>query len=186
MYLKSFKQQVVSITISGKNFSKVFLLAMFLTGCGDNAEEAAFRASLVDKALNDDNSKLGERFLQENRLKENVVQTKSGLQYVVLSSGSGAQPKIQDKVEVHYEGRLVNGDVFDSSYKRAKTSVFPIRGVIAGWRQVLLQMKAGDHWQVFIPAKLAYGATSPSLGIAANSTLIFDIKLIAVIGEKSE
>jgi FKBP-type peptidyl-prolyl cis-trans isomerase FklB len=165
-------------------FSKVFIFVMFLAGCSDNAEEAAFRASLVDKALNDDNSKLGERFLHENKLKENVVTTKSGLQYTVLSTGSGAQPRMQDKVEVHYEGRLINGDVFDSSYKRAKTSVFPLKGVIGGWRQALLQMKAGDHWRIFIPAKLAYGATSPSLEIAANSTLIFDIKLIAVIGEK--
>jgi FKBP-type peptidyl-prolyl cis-trans isomerase FklB len=152
-------------------------------GCAESAEEAAFRASLIDKALNDDNRKLGEAFLAKTRRRKEVYTTASGLQYLVLASGEGQSPSRLDRVQVHYEGTLVTGEVFDSSYQRSKTSTFPVTKVIQGWREALLKMRVGDHWKIFLPADLAYGSKSPSDKIAANSALVFNIKLLAVIGE---
>jgi len=164
----------------------VFTLLLAILGCAESKEEQAFRAQLIDKALNDENAQQAKVFLEKNKQREEVVTTTSGLQYIVVSNGSGTQPKLQDKVRVHYEGRLITGEVFDSSYQRGNSSVFPLKEVIAGWRKALLQMKVGDHWQVFLPADLAYGARSPTEKIAANSALVFDIKLLEVIGTKSE
>ncbi|MCJ8299534.1 MAG: FKBP-type peptidyl-prolyl cis-trans isomerase [Pseudomonadales bacterium] len=164
----------------------LLLLLTFLPGCSENSEEAAFRASLIDKALNDDNAKLGVAFLQKNKQREDVVTMDSGLQYQILESGGGVMPGIEDSVEVQYEGRLVAGQIFDSSAARGKSSVFPLKSVIPGWRQALLNMRVGDKWKIFLPAKLAYGSRSPSAQIAANSALIFEIKILAIIGDKRE
>ena len=164
----------------------VFTLLFAILGCAESKEEQAFRAQLIDKALNDENAQLAKAFLEKNTRREGVVTTTSGLQYLVVASGFGKQPKLQDKVRVHYEGKLVTGEIFDSSYQRGDSSVFPLKEVIAGWRQALLLMKVGDHWQVFLPADLAYGARSPTEKIAANSALVFDIKLLEVIGTQSE
>jgi FKBP-type peptidyl-prolyl cis-trans isomerase len=166
--------------------SLMTILSVILIGCGDSKEEAAFRATLIEKALNDENAKAGAVFLEKNKALDGMVTLPSGVQYKVIKSGLGATPKLQDKVEVHYEGRLINGKVFDSSYKRNKSSTFPIKEVIAGWRKVLVEMKEGDQWTIYIPSNLAYGAVSPSPAIAANSTLIFDIELIAIKGADNE
>ncbi|NQZ33739.1 MAG: FKBP-type peptidyl-prolyl cis-trans isomerase [Oceanospirillaceae bacterium] len=167
---------------------KILILSLLfiVVGCTESKEEQAFRAQLIDRALNDDNSKLSKAFMLENKLRKGVVTTESGLQYLIITSGSGVNPTFQDKVEVDYEGKLVSGEVFDSSYQRGKSAVFPVKGVVAGWREALLKMKVGDHWQIFLPAQLAYGARSPSAKIAANSALIFDIKLLAIKGENDD
>ena len=176
------------MVINFKTVPLLLLVSFLLSACGTEVseEENAFRKTLIDRALNDENRKLGDAFLAENKTIDGVITTASGMQYRVIKSGDGAQPHYQDRVEVHYEGRLVTGEVFDSSYTRHKPSIFPLTKVIKGWREALLKMRVGDHWQIYLPAELAYGGTSPSTEIAANSALIFKIELLAVIGDESE
>jgi FKBP-type peptidyl-prolyl cis-trans isomerase FklB len=122
----------------------------------------------------------GEAFLAENAKKEGVKTTASGLQYKVIKSGTGESPKPTDTVKVHYHGTLIDGTVFDSSVQRGEPISFPVTGVIPGWVEALQLMKVGDKWQLFIPAKLAYGARSPSPLIGPNSTLIFEVELLGI------
>lgn len=122
----------------------------------------------------------GKAFLEENTKKPGVITTDSGLQYKVLASGEGAQPKETDTVTTHYKGTLIDGREFDSSYKRDKPASFPVKGVIKGWTEALQLMHVGDKWQLFIPSDLAYGATKRSELIEANSTLIFEIELLSI------
>lgn len=153
-----------------------------LIACGEDPEKAAFRKALVEKALNDDTRKAGNAFLLENQQKPDVVTLPSGLQYKVLSSSAeGKSPTMAQAVVVQYEGTRVDGGVFDSSYARGKPSTFPLKGVIKGWQEALLKMKTGDVWMIYIPADLAYGATSPSEGIPANSALVFKVELMDVV-----
>ncbi|MDO6593649.1 FKBP-type peptidyl-prolyl cis-trans isomerase [Neptuniibacter sp. 1_MG-2023] len=159
-------------------FAGLALLSALLFGCGEDAAEEKFRQELVDKALNDDVSKAGAVFLQKNALMEGVVTTKSGLQYKVLKQGEGERPSITDLVTVHYEGTRVDGHIFDSSYQRGEPSVFPLNRVIRGWIEGLMMMNRGSTWMLFVPSALAYGATSPTDDIPANSTLIFKVELI--------
>ena len=128
----------------------------------------------------DKNLKDGEAFLAANAKKDGVKTTASGLQYKVLKSGNGASPAASDTVKVNYEGTLIDGTVFDSSIKRGEPASFPVNRVIPGWTEALQLMKVGDKWQVFIPAKLAYGERSPSPSIPPNSTLIFDVELLSI------
>lgn len=129
------------------------------------------------------NLKEGEAFLAENKKKEGVKTTASGLQYKVLKSGTGATPKKDDTVKVHYEGKLIDGKVFDSSIKRGEPVSFQVDGVIPGWTEALQLMKVGDKWQLFIPSKLAYGENGAGPDIGPNSTLIFEVELLGI--EKS-
>jgi FKBP-type peptidyl-prolyl cis-trans isomerase len=108
-----------------------------------------------------------------------VKTTKSGLQYFVLESGKGANPKITDTVSVDYHGQLVNGHVFDSSYNRGQPASFPLGQVIPGWTEMVSNMKIGETVVVYIPAVLAYGASSPSPDVPPNSPLVFLIHLIS-------
>jgi FKBP-type peptidyl-prolyl cis-trans isomerase FklB len=122
----------------------------------------------------------GEAFLVANAKKEGVITTASGLQYKVLKSGTGDSPKATDQVKVHYTGTTIDGNVFDSSVQRGQPAVFPVNAVIPGWVEALQLMKVGDKWQLVIPAKLAYGAQSPSPAIPPNSVLIFEVELIDI------
>ena len=131
------------------------------------------------KAVKENNVKLGEEYLSENGKKEGVVTTDTGLQYEVITSGSGETPSIDDSVLAHYEGKLLDGTVFDSSIARGEPAEFPLRGVIPGWTEVLQLMKVGDKWKVSIPYNLAY--PDGTRGIGPGSTLIFDIELVKVI-----
>jgi len=121
----------------------------------------------------------GEKFLAENKSKEGVKTTASGLQYKVIKDGTGKTPKATDTVSTHYRGTFINGDEFDSSYKRNMPAEFPVNGVIKGWTEALLLMKEGAKWQLFIPSNLAYGDAGRQ-SIPPSSTLIFDIELIKV------
>lgn len=125
------------------------------------------------------NLKAGNDFLAANKTKPGVMTTASGLQYMILQKGTGTSPKSTDKVEVHYEGKLINGDIFDSSIKRGKPITFPLNGVIPGWTEGLQLMKEGAKYRFFIPPALAYGAQG-SGAIGPNEVLIFDVELIAV------
>ena len=122
----------------------------------------------------------GEAFLAQNAKNEGVVTLPSGLQYKVLKSGNGATPKASDSVECHYEGRLISGTVFDSSYQRGETATFGVTQVIAGWVEALQLMKEGDKWQLYIPYNLAYGERGAGAQIPPFATLIFDVELIKV------
>lgn len=133
------------------------------------------------KVVKDRNIKIGTEYLAENAKKEGVMQTKSGLQYEILKSGDakGASPTVQDTVLAHYEGKLLDGKVFDSSIARGEPAEFPLSGVIPGWTEILQLMHVGDKWKVTIPYNLAY--PDGVRGIEAGSTLVFDIELMKVI-----
>ncbi len=123
------------------------------------------------------NKEKGDKYLAENKSKEGVKTTKSGLQYKVIKAGEGASPKASDIVEVNYEGKLIDGTVFDSSYDRGQPVQFPLNQVIPGWTEGVQLMKKGAKYEFFIPANLAYGeAGNP--GIEPNSTLIFTVELL--------
>ncbi len=122
----------------------------------------------------------GEKFLADNKKKEGIKTTASGLQYKVMKDGTGKIPKATDTVKTHYRGTLINGTEFDSSYKRGEPAEFPVNGVIKGWTEALQLMKEGSKWQLFIPSELAYGERGAGKDIGPNSTLIFDIELISV------
>jgi FKBP-type peptidyl-prolyl cis-trans isomerase FklB len=140
------------------------------------------KAESKQKADADKNTAAGEAYLAANAKKEGVKATASGLQYKVLKpgDGKGASPKATDTVKVHYHGTLIDGSVFDSSVERGEPISFPLNGVIAGWTEGLQLMKVGDKFQFTIPGKLAYGPSSPSPKIGPNSTLIFDVELLAI------
>jgi FKBP-type peptidyl-prolyl cis-trans isomerase FklB len=136
------------------------------------------------KDLGEKNQKEGEAFLAENAKKEGVVTLPSGLQYKILKKGTGKAPSADDTVTVNYRGTLVNGTEFDSSYKRGQPATFPVKGVIPGWTEALPLMHEGAKWELYIPAKLAYGDRNVSPEIGPNSTLIFEVELIKVGAEE--
>jgi FKBP-type peptidyl-prolyl cis-trans isomerase len=123
------------------------------------------------------NSADAQKFLNDNKSKEGVKSTASGLQYKVMKDGGGAQPKANDTVTVNYRGTLMDGTEFDSSYKRGQPATFPVSGVIKGWTEALQLMKVGSKYQLFIPPDLAYGPQGQR-GIPANSLLIFEVELM--------
>lgn len=122
----------------------------------------------------------GEKFLEDNAKKEGVTVTASGLQYKVITPGSGRSPQATDTVEVHYEGTLIDGAVFDSSYRRGQSIEFPLNRVIAGWTEGVQLMQEGAKYRFFIPSKLAYGTRGAGRDIGPNEALIFDVELIKV------
>ena len=125
--------------------------------------------------------KAGEDFLAENAKKDGVVVLPSGLQYTVLTEGTGAQPEATDQVKCHYEGRLIDETVFDSSYQRGEPAVFPLNGVIAGWTEGVQLMKEGAKYRFFIPYNLAYGERGAGNSIPPYAALVFDVELIKVM-----
>ncbi len=126
------------------------------------------------------NAKAGEAYLAENARKPGVKSLPSGLQYKVVQQGNGPKPKATDTVSVHYEGRLIDGTVFDSSYKRGKPTSFRVSNVIKGWQEALQLMPVGSKWQIVIPADLAYGTKGAGDTIGPNSTLVFDVELLEI------
>ena len=119
-------------------------------------------------------------FLAANKSKKGVVETASGLQYKILKEGTGKKPTVSDTVEVHYEGRLLDGTVFDSSYQRGESITFPLANVIKGWQEAVPLMTEGSKYQIYVPAELAYGERGAGASIGPNTMLIFDIELISV------
>jgi FKBP-type peptidyl-prolyl cis-trans isomerase FklB len=152
------------------------------------ALQTTMRAKQAEKAQQAGiaNKKEGEEFLAANKTKEGVVTLPSGLQYKILTAGTGPQPTASDTVVCNYKGTLIDGKEFDSSYKRGQPATFPVGGVIKGWTEVLQLMPVGSKWQVFIPSDLAYGERGAGADISPNSTLIFEIELISIQAPKSE
>jgi FKBP-type peptidyl-prolyl cis-trans isomerase FklB len=132
------------------------------------------------KAMADKNLETGKKFLEDNKKKDGVKTTASGLQYKVVKEGNGPQPKASDNVTVDYRGTLIDGTEFDSSYKRGQPASFPLNGVIKGWTEGLQLMKTGAKYQFFIPSDLAYGQRAMGPDIQPNSTLIFEVELKSV------
>ena len=124
---------------------------------------------------------MGEQFLTENAKRPGIITTKSGLQYEVLAEGTGRQPARTDTVRCHYEGRLIDGTVFDSSYKRNSPADFGLQQVIAGWTEGLQLMKEGSKFRFYIPYMLAYGEGGAGAMIPPFSALVFDVELIKVL-----
>ncbi|WP_121065698.1 FKBP-type peptidyl-prolyl cis-trans isomerase [Maribacter vaceletii] len=125
-------------------------------------------------------SKAGDLFLAENAKRKGIVTTESGLQYEVIKEGNGAKPVATDKVKVHYEGKLIDEKVFDSSIERGEPVVFGVSQVIPGWTEALQLMPVGSKWKVFIPQDIAYGQRGAGGSIPPYSALIFDIELISI------
>ena len=135
----------------------------------------------MQREVNDRNRAEGEAFLAENKKKSGVVVLPSGLQYEVLTEGKGKKPAATDRVQCHYHGTLINGEVFDSSIERGEPAVFGVSQVIPGWVVALQLMPEGSKWRLFIPSDLAYGENGAGGKIAPNSTLIFDVELLKVL-----
>ena len=128
----------------------------------------------------EENLEKGKVFLAENGKKAGVVTLPSGLQFKVIVAGTGRSPKAGDRVTVNYRGTLIDGSEFDSSYKRNKPETIPVGGVMAGWAEALPLMKEGARWELFIPPDLGYGARGQVGRIPPNSTLVFEVELLAV------
>jgi len=126
------------------------------------------------------NEEIGAKFLSDNAGKEGVQVLSSGMQYIVLAEGDGEKPAATETVKVQYEGRLINGTVFDSSIKRGEPATFPVNGVIQGWQEALQLRNVGSKWKVFIPSNLAYGENGAGGSIGPNETLIFEMELLAI------
>jgi FKBP-type peptidyl-prolyl cis-trans isomerase len=131
------------------------------------------------------NKKEGDAFLAENKGKEGVVTLPSGLQYKILTAGTGPKPTASDSVVCNYRGTLIKGTEFDSSYKRGQPATFPVTGVIKGWTEALQLMPVGSKWQLFVPSDLAYGESGRP-GIEPNSTLIFEVELLSIEDKSKE
>ncbi len=137
---------------------------------------------MAEQKLKDEATKKeGDAFLDKNKTKEGVITTESGLQYIVLKEGNGPKPTESDKVKVHYEGRLLDGTVFDSSIKRGAPAEFSVSGVIKGWSEALQLMKTGSKYKLFIPPDLAYGERGAGSAIPPNSTLVFELELLEIV-----
>jgi len=143
-------------------------------------QQMAAKAQEMAKQRADKNQKEGEVFLAENKKKKGVVTLPSGLQYQVITAGTGKIPKATDTVTTHYRGTLIDGTEFDSSYKRGEPASFPVNGVIKGWTEALQLMKVGSKWQLVIPSNLAYGPQGAGQVIGPNATLIFEIELLSI------
>jgi FKBP-type peptidyl-prolyl cis-trans isomerase FklB len=127
------------------------------------------------------NKKVGQEFLKENLKRAEVKSTASGLQYEILKEGTGEKPKETDTVRCHYEGRLIDGSIFDSSYKRNQPADFPVNQVIPGWVEALQLMPVGSKWRLFIPSNLGYGEYGAGDAIGPNQTLIFEVELLEIL-----
>lgn len=133
----------------------------------------------------EENAKAGEKYLTENKAKDGVKTTDSGLQYKVDKAGEGAQPKASDTVKVHYTGKLIDGTVFDSSVERGEPVTFKVQEVIPGWIEGLQLMKTGGKYTFYIPSKLGYGEFGAGPTIPPNSVLVFDVELLEILPEEA-
>lgn len=170
-------QAIKDVTAGGKTRMTEEEVRKVIT---DFQQELAAKQEAKAKEGGIKNLKDGEAFLAENGKKAGVVTLPSGLQYKVEKKGTGKKPGPSDSVTVHYQGTLIDGKEFDSSYKRGEPVSFPVGGVIPGWTEALQLMEEGSKWQLFIPSNLAYGERGAGEQIGPNSTLIFDVELLKV------
>ena len=161
------------------------ILIIGMASCGNNNTTESTEQAPPDYGQQiKDNKTLGREFMEQNAQNDSVVQTQSGLQYMVLKEGSGIKPGPTDTVTVHYTGKLLDGTVFDSSVERGEPASFTLDGVIPGWTEGLQLMSEGSQYRLFIPSELAYGSKGAGDKILPNATLIFDVELIKVVKKK--
>lgn len=129
------------------------------------------------------NLEAGNAFLEENKSREGVNTTASGMQYEVITEGTGPKPSAEDRVRVHYHGTLIDGTVFDSSVDRGEPAVFGVGQVIPGWTEALQLMPVGSKWKIYLPSDLAYGERGAGADIGPNTTLIFEVELLEIVEE---
>ncbi|MEX6687034.1 FKBP-type peptidyl-prolyl cis-trans isomerase [Danxiaibacter flavus] len=139
----------------------------------------------LEKVKADETRRAGTAFLEANKAKPGVVTLPSGLQYQIVTQGTGPKPAATDRVKVHYRGTLIDGTVFDSSIDRGEPAEFPVNGVIAGWTEALQLMPVGSKWKLFIPSNLAYGDRDAGQAIKGGSTLLFDVELLSIENQDS-
>lgn len=174
-------------TISRENLLAGFVAGVINKGVMSKEEARAFTQTSMDaikeKANAEkyaDNKAAGEKFLAENKAKEGVVTTPSGLQYKIITKGNGAIPADSSKVKVNYKGTLIDGTEFDSSYKRNEPATFRANQVVKGWTEALTMMPVGSKWELYIPYDLAYGTRETGGQIKPYSTLIFEVELLGI------
>jgi FKBP-type peptidyl-prolyl cis-trans isomerase FklB len=143
-------------------------------------KEMMDKQAAAAKEAGEKNKAEGDKFLAENKKKEGVKTTASGLQYKVMKEGTGESPKETDMVVTNYKGTTLDGTEFDSSYKRNEPATFPVNRVIKGWTEALMMMKPGAKYQLFIPSNLAYGERAVGKDIGPNSTLVFEVELVGI------
>lgn len=150
--------------------------------------DAAIQKYMADreKVKGEENLKKGKAFLEENKKKEGVKTTPSGLQYIVMKEGTGAKPTLNDKVTTHYHGTLTDGTVFDSSVDRGEPATFPVSGVIPGWTEALQMMPVGSKYKLFVPSELAYGERGAGGKIPGNTVLVFEVELLKIEAPESK
>jgi FKBP-type peptidyl-prolyl cis-trans isomerase FklB len=166
---------------------EIFMQALSDVNKGNQTTISADQANMVlnmyfSKLMQmkaDSNRLAGEKFLQENALKEGVVKLPSGLEYKVITAGSGVHPTDSSNVTVHYTGTFINGKVFDSSVQRGEPIQIPVNGVIPGWTEALKLMQPGAKWMLYVPAELGYGDRAPD-EIGPNQVLIFEVELLSI------
>lgn len=170
--------QLVTKALNDIKSGKPLLTEMDINNCIISYMEA----SKSKKAEGE--KKIGQAFLDSNKTQPGVVTLPSGLQYRILKEGTGAKPGPNDKVKVHYEGKLTNGKIFDSSIQRGEPIELNVNGVIPGWTEALQLMPVGSKWKLFIPSDLGYGDSGAGADIKPGATLVFDVELLEVIGNK--
>jgi FKBP-type peptidyl-prolyl cis-trans isomerase len=143
-------------------------------------KELSQKRAKAMQAAAEENKRIGEAFLAENRKKEGVVVLPSGMQYKILKAGNGKIPTEADTVECNYRGTLINGSEFDNSARTGKPATFKVAGLIAGWTEALKIMPVGSRWQLFVPPQLAYGERGAGGMIGPNATLIFEVELLSI------
>jgi FKBP-type peptidyl-prolyl cis-trans isomerase FklB len=149
--------------------------------CMENLQQEAMQKMEAEKAASGSvNKARGEKFLAENKSKDGVKTTASGLQYKVIKEGTGKKPAKENTVKVHYTGTTIDGKVFDSSVERGEPIEFPLAGVIAGWTEGVQLMSVGSKYTLYIPSNLAYGEQGAGQAIGPNETLIFDVELLDI------
>ncbi|MBQ0033989.1 MAG: FKBP-type peptidyl-prolyl cis-trans isomerase [Bacteroidales bacterium] len=176
------EQGLIGIEQLSTNFELIkqgFINGILEFGEWDVMSANQFIQQAIDNIKYGDVKAEGERFLAENKLKEGVVTTESGLQYEVIKEGKGAKPVATDRVKVHYHGTLIDGTVFDSSVERGEPIVFGLNQVIAGWTEGVQLMSVGSKYRFFIPQELAYGSRQAGQ-IPPYSTLIFEVELLGI------
>lgn len=143
--------------------------------------EAFAKLDSLVKENRDIKARKQKEFLEENKKKAGVITTPSGLQYEVITLGTGAKPTLESNVEVNYEGKTIDGKVFDSSYERGTTTSFKLSNVISGWQEGLQLMPVGSKFRFYIPSELAYGERGAGNDIEPNATLIFEVELLNIV-----
>lgn len=177
----------------GKDLNKAAIIAAFTNSFNEGESkmteeqaqeviQAYFEAAQT--RVSEENKVAGEKFLTENKTKDGVITTESGLQYKVITEGTGEIPTAESTVSCHYTGKLLDGTVFDSSVERGEPTQFPVGGVIPGWTEALKMMPVGSKWELYIPSDLAYGERGAGGQISPNSTLVFEVELLEIVKEE--